>query len=85
VTKGKLSDSADQRQEKIENPLALIGATLARLDHDSLRIRQAIKRAGLADLLSPVLDDHRQIAGDLRKVQAYLRDIWEEGQDSRWK
>lgn len=85
MTKGQLSRRADNSQEQIENPLALLGSALALLEHDTLRIRQAIRRGGLDDLLSPVIDDHTLIAQYLRKTQNHLREIWEAGQDRRWK
>ena len=83
--KGQLSRKADRRQANVETPMGLIGVTLARLEHDSLRVNQAIRRTGLHDLLGPVLEDHQRIANDLRQVQRYLREIWEEGQAVRWQ
>ncbi len=85
MTKGKLSQKADRRQAQIENALALMGGAVARLEHDSLRVRQAIRRTGLHHLLDIVVEDHLRIADDLRKAQAELKGIWEDGQQSRWK
>lgn len=84
MTKGQLSQEADRRQEAVEDPLALLGAVRMRLEHDSLRVRQAMRRAGLADLLGPVIDDHALIREQLEKIQAALRALWDDGQSRRW-
>jgi hypothetical protein len=81
---GQLNKDADRRQQGIENPMFLIGSILATLDHDSLRVRQAIRRTGLDELLGPVLDDHESMRCKLRAIQAYLRLIWEDGQENNW-
>jgi len=85
MTKGKLSRKADCRQEAVENPLALLGSALALLEHDTLRVRQAIRRGGMDDLLSPVVEDHALIAQYLIRIQRQLRRIWDQGQEQRWK
>lgn len=79
-----LSEASNGRQERVENALALLGTSLLRLDHDDLRVLQAIDRSGLNDLLGPVIDDHRQVRLNLRQVQKLLREIWDDGQASRW-
>jgi hypothetical protein len=84
MTKGQLSRKASRRQAQVENPMALLAGMLAMLEHDSLRVRQAIRRTGLHDLLAPVLEDHRVMACNIRAIQSYLRDLWEDGQDDRW-
>ena len=84
MTKGMLSRDGNSRQERIENALALLGTSLLRLEHDNLRVQQAINRTGLDDLLSPVIDDHRQVKLNLRHVQKLLREIWDDGQANRW-
>jgi hypothetical protein len=83
--KGQLSRKADRRQAQVENPLALLGTALALLEHDTLRVRQAIRRGGMDDLLSPVVEDHRLIAQYLKTTQGHLRALWDEGQGKRWK
>lgn len=85
MTKGQLSKQADHRQEQVENPLALLGSALALLEHDTLRVRQAIRRGGMDDLLSPVVEDHTLIAQYLRRAQKHLRRLWDDGQERRWK
>lgn len=80
----QLSKKRSDRQEHIENSMALIGASIARLDHDSLRVRQAIRRSGLNDLLGRVLEDHEEIKKSLRLAQDNLREIWDDGQRDHW-
>ena len=84
MAKGQLSRKANKRQQNVENSMALIGVSLTRLEHDNLRIRQAIDRCGLADLLGPVIDDHQRISRNLLKIQNFLREVWEDGQNRRW-
>lgn len=64
--------------------MALLGAVLLRLENDELRVRQAIRRSGLDGLLGVVASDCLANARDIRRVQAYLRELWDEGQESRW-
>lgn len=85
MTKGKLSKKANHNQSRVENPMALLGSMLARLEHDSLRVRQAIRRnRDLHDLLGRVLEDHERISTDIRDLQGQLRKLWEDGQTRRW-
>lgn len=84
MAKGQLTRKAGKRQERVENPLALLGAILVVLEHDALRINQAIHRTGLNDLLGPVLVDFDTIRCKVDAIQRYLRDIWDEGQQNRW-
>lgn len=85
MTKGQLSRKADRRQERVENPMALLAGMLAMLEHDSLRVRQAIRRTGLHDLLDPVLEDHKEMRCKICTIQRYLRDLWDDGQANRWR
>jgi hypothetical protein len=84
--KGKLTYQSDSRQAEIENPLANLGVALALLEHDRLRIRQAVGRyAGLLDLLGPVISDLDCVSRAITKAQANLRGEWERGQEERWQ
>jgi hypothetical protein len=76
---------ADRDQQRVEETLGRIATILVLLEHDGLRVHQAIKRAGLADLLSPVIDDHHRIKTNLLQIQKDLSDIWEQGQSRRWE
>lgn len=84
MTRGQLSRDANHRQQRVENSLALIGVSLIRLEHDSLRVRQAMDRCGMDDLLEPVLEDHQRVSKNLRKIQNLLHEIWNDGQSARW-
>ncbi len=84
MSKGQLSRLANAGQESVENPMFSLGVALALLEHDMLRVRQAIRRCGLDDLLSPVLNDYDQITRELRHLQTVLRSSWEDGQSKRW-
>ncbi len=83
--KGQLSQDADRRQAAVEDPLALLGSVMLRLEHDNLRVRQAMRRAGLADLLGPVVADHALIQEQIQSIQAALRALWDDGQERRWR
>lgn len=62
-----------------------LGISLALLEHDALRIKQAIGRYdGLLELLTPVLDDLYRISRSIQAAQVYFRDEWESGQETRW-
>ena len=81
----QLNKRAACQQEEIENLLAALGGALLRLRHDSLRVRQAIARSGLKDLLDPVLDDHEIIQMAIRAAQQHLKTDWDDGQQRRWE
>lgn len=85
MTKGKLSKRSDFQQQIIEGALCGLGVAIALLDLDQVRIKQAIKRTGLKDLLLPVLDDHQQIKDSIHSMQNTLREVWNNGQNNRWK
>lgn len=85
MTKGQLSRKADTRQARVEDALALLGSILFLLEHDTLRVRHAIRRTGLEELLGQVVDDHEKIACNIRTAQGRLREIWDEGQENRWE
>lgn len=83
--KGQLSRTQDERQDRIERPLAAAGRSLALLEHDGLRVSQAIDRhSSLVHLLEPVLDDLEEIQNAIREIQELLREEWERGQACRW-
>jgi hypothetical protein len=66
----------DRHQAEIEAMLGQIGIMLVLLDHDTLRVNQAIRRSGLSDLLSPVAHDHQQIRDRLQTLSNRLRKLW---------
>jgi hypothetical protein len=76
---------ADARQANVEALLGRLGTMMAILDHDTLRVSQAIRRSGLNDLLSPVVQDHQRIRQDLRRLQNELSEIWRAGQANNWE
>lgn len=83
--RGQLTRMQDDRQDQVETALANLARVMALLDHDSLRVDQAIRRHGsLSDLLGPVLDDIEDHRVSLRRVQDLLRDRWDAGQAGRW-
>jgi len=81
----QISRDADQRQAAVEDPLAALGAALALIEHDQLRVRQAIRRSGMDDLLVPVLEDYARISAAIQRTQRALRANWEAGQGERWR
>jgi hypothetical protein len=86
--KGQLSQVQDMRQEQVENRLSNLGAALALLEHDGLRVRQAIDREtlnNLEGLLGPVLEDLELVKAWIRRAQDHLRAGWEDGQENRWE
>jgi hypothetical protein len=85
MTKGKLKANPDLKQSNVEGLMGTVAVSLVLLDHDRLRIEQAIRRAGLADLLQPVVIDYLRISQNLKSVQETLRGEWESGQLSRWE
>lgn len=85
MTKGQLSHRADTLQEAVEDPLFDLGVSLALLEHDLLRIHQAIEARRAGDLLEPVVDDLDLVAKHIRGAQEFIREVWEKGQDSRWR
>jgi len=85
MVKGKLGAKQDMRQQEVEGVMASLGVALALLDHDRLRLQQAIRRARLDDLLGPVLEDYSLIVDNLHILQAALRNVWEQEQARRWE
>ncbi|MDR3572884.1 MAG: hypothetical protein P4L50_03400 [Anaerolineaceae bacterium] len=85
MTKGQLDTDSDNRQNRVEGALSTLGTTLALLEHDMIRVRQAIRRSGLTDLLTPVLDDYELLSKRIHCIQCDLRGQWDAGQKSRWK
>jgi hypothetical protein len=83
--KGRLSDRQDQRQGSVEGVMGSLGVALALLDHDKLRVEQAIRRGGFTDLLQPVVIDYFKIAQNIKDVQETLRGEWENGQSNKWE
>lgn len=83
--KGQLSQIADEKQAQVEAELSSLGVALALLEHDRIRICQAIGRhAGLLDLLGPVIQDLERVSRAIAGAQETLRDDWERGQEERW-
>lgn len=83
--KGQLSRMQDLRQDAVESRLSSLGAALALLEHDALRVQQAIHRqSGIEALLSPVLEDIQRVTHAIRAAQSLLREDWEIGQENRW-
>ena len=86
MTKGQLTYQSDKNQAGVETRLSSLGVALALLEHDRLRITQAIGRhAGLLDLLGPVIADIERVRLAICCAQADLRGEWEEGQKRRWE
>ena len=85
MTKGLLSNQADRLQESVEDPLFSLGVALALLDHDLLRIHQAIESEHAGELLDPVIEDLDLVARSIRDAQIFIGKVWNKGQESRWK
>jgi hypothetical protein len=84
--KGQLGKSQDIRQSAVENPLSTLGTMLALLEHDRLRICQAVGRhAGLLELLAPVIGDIDRMSAAIREIQCGMKEDWESGQKKRWR
>ncbi len=83
--KGRLSALQDAYQGRVEDELSALGVAIALLEHDMIRVRQAIARSGLSDLLGPVLADYERIYDRLRRIQADIGPEWQAGQKDRWK
>ena len=80
----QLNRKKDERQQRIENDLARMGAALARLEHDKIRVENAIEVTGKMDLLGPILHDLDLVVRAIRANQQALRDEWEKGQKTGW-
>lgn len=84
--KGQLSRVQDSNQQSVENQMSNLGVALALLEHDEMRVRQAIARHdGLLELLLPVLQDLNRITQSIRHTQDLLRQTWDSGQNRNWK
>lgn len=81
----KLSAAANQRQEEIETAIGNLGIILTLLENDRLRVCQAVRRFdGSDNLLDPVVLHNDEIVRRIRRVQAALRTVWNNGQTERW-
>lgn len=84
--KGQLGKLQDIRQSAVENPLSTLGVMLALLEHDRLRITQAVGRhAGLLELLAPVIGDIDRMRAAILQIQGGMKEEWESGQKKRWR
>jgi len=81
----QLNRSQNERQSRREAQLGALGILLAILDHDELRIRQAVQRTGEERLLGPVLEDFRRARREIIALQDQLRIDWEMKQKTRWE
>jgi plasmid stability protein len=83
--KGQLSRSADARQASVEDRLYSLGTALAILEHDELRVRQAIsRREEMRELLTPVLTDIERVRRSILAAQAQLGHEFQAGQANNW-
>ena len=85
MSKGRLNNNADIRQQTIESPMFYLGTTLVSLELVDLRVKQAIDRTGLVELLGPARDDIHSIIQNIKKTQSLLKPIWQDGQSKRWE
>ena len=83
--KGRLTNAADDCQAETEGGLYAVGIALLLLEQDMLRVRQAIRRSGLDDLLGPVLVDYVKIHERMCILQEVLRVQFEAGQAGKWR
>jgi hypothetical protein len=81
----RLNSMQDSHQQSVEDCAADLGTSLALLDHDMLRVKQAIRRTGLNDLLGPVVEDYQRIRRQIVRAQGRLRVEWDRGQEEEWK
>ncbi len=81
----QLKRNQDERQSRHEAQLGALGIVLAILEHDELRIRQAVQRTGEDRLLLPVLEDFRRARCEISALQARLREDWERKQKTGWE
>lgn len=81
----QLSAPQDSRQGDVEENLARLGRARALLEHDSIRVKQAIDREeDLDHLLEPVIIDVIDAIRHIQEVQKSLRKVWENGQQNHW-
>jgi hypothetical protein len=76
---------ADLRQTDVENALSSLGIALKLIELDRLRVRQAIERSGLTDLLEPVEADQARIRRSVHAAQEIIRTYWDHGQSQNWE
>lgn len=80
----QINRDADRRQSQAESSLGGLGILRAILEHDELRIRQAIRRTGERRLLEPVLEDFVRARQEIAQIQDALSGEWRSGQESGW-
>lgn len=80
----QISRKADKKQSDTESSLGSLGVVRAILEHDELRIRQALRRSGEKGLLEPVLEDFKRARIEIERVQQVLVEAWQSGQKSGW-
>lgn len=81
----QLTNKQDSRQKLVESRIGDLGVMIALLEHDNLRIQQAIDRTGVDDLLRPVLADHCKLIQAIQRVRRDFGEIWKLGQKMRWE
>lgn len=80
----KLTAKAENRRRAVELSLMRLNEREAFLDLDILRVRQAVQRSGLGDLLEPVVEDLSKLHGEVKYLKQLYGEVWKDEQARKW-
>lgn len=81
----RMTDPCEAARAAVENALASTDELIDAADLAALRTRQAIRRAGLRDLLEPVALTLETVARRQRALHNALSALWARADQSNWK
>jgi hypothetical protein len=82
----KMSDSAEQRRETVENALFRASRMRSDLELAHLRVNQAMQHYPAARrLLQPVSEYLLEWERHLASIKSALQRLWEDGNEQHWK
>lgn len=72
---GRVKQGNRERRGRLEDALGEIAVIENRLPRIELRVRQAIRRAGLAELLQPALEEVMKAIVSAQNARQYVTDV----------
>lgn len=73
-----------RRRDRVERALYQLRNALRLIDMTALRIRQALQRVALDDLLCPAIEQLDKVVERLDRVEITLTELWQEGETDGW-
>ena len=75
----RMTDCAESNRGTIEDGMGALAGAQLRLSLVQIRVRQAVERGGMGDLLGPALEEITVIGSALLLAQQSLASVWTKG------